>query len=368
MDSTLAARQVSRAGLSDNILRDRAISIAKKIVDDVPDIGQRRVFATTGLTTRSCLYLDDYISNNSSHITRIIQGQEGAVEAAGVISEIAAGLSESEVGEAFSGSYLDLLRLWMGGNSIPDIRNTLGEDAPSMEQLARFIENYFGGRLPWVTSGFLYIATARLGLDGNLVPLAVRTLPAMIKVGVEFPEAAWAAAAGAASRDAAIRIGMDYVSARAVDTGVEDRAHTYSRFLDWLRPLTSEELNRSYGLEGAVLEETLRSFQRNATNPLLGTEIKFPMEFNVRGIAYENRRQIAVSAGAGSEVFLRRDYDNLVDRNAILVVFQNQPLGYMPRDYAQLIAPEVDAGWLGKCSVVYNEPGLVPSVRVRMEE
>ena len=131
--------------------------------------------------------------------------------------------------------------------------------------------------------------------------------------------------------------------------------------------MTSEDLRYSYDLEGAVLEETHSAFQRSARNPLLTTQPTFPLEIDVRGITYEGRRQLAALAVSGSEVFLRRDYDNLVDRKAAFVTFHDQPIGYAPKDYAQLMAPDLDAGWIGKGKVIDNRLGSVPSVRIRIE-
>ena len=367
LGKTLAALQMPRKGIPAELLRDKSISIANSITEEVPDFGRRRVFASTGLTTQSCLYLDEYVKANNSQIETMMNGSKNAVDSAETVSEIAAGVIESEVQEAFSGSYLDLLRDWMGGKPVPEIREALGEDAPGVEQLAKFIENYFSSRLPWVVSGFLRIAANGLGLNENELPLTVRSLPAMIKAGVEFPEAAWAASAGAASRAAAIRIGAAYVSHHTLIANDVDNNHTYSTFLDWIRPLTSEDLYYSYGLEGAVLEETFGAFQRNARNHLLNNAPEFPLQFEVRGISFHDRRQIAAMAIPGSEVVLERDYDNLMDRNAVFVVFNDRPMGYVPKDYAQLIAPDLDAGWRGNCNVVSNTLAAVPSVTVRVE-
>ena len=367
LDETLAARQLPRAGIPENLLRNKSISIANSITEEVPDLGMRKVFASTGLTTQSCLYFDEHARENTSEITSLLDGSKNAVESAEMVSEIAAGVIESEVEEAFSGSYLELLRDWMGGKPVPEIREAQGEDAPGVEQLAKFIENYFGSRLPWVVSGFIKIATHALGMKEDELSLTVRTLPAMIKIGVGFPEAAWAASAGAASRVAAIRIGAEYFSQRELVSDDEDNDHTYSAFLEWLGPLTSEDLHYSYGLEGAVLEETFRAFQRNARNPLLHNDPGFPLEFDVRGISFDDRRQIASMAIPGSDVFLERDYDNLVDRNAVFVVFEGRPMGYAPKNYAQLMAPDLDAGWTGKCSVVSNTLSTIPVVTVRVE-
>ena len=368
MDKTLAAQQIARSRIDGNVLRTKSIAIANTIAQDVPDIECRKTFASTGLTTESCLYLDKYVNQNRDQALRVMSGLEDAIATAGTIGEIAAALNESEVREAFSGSYLDLLRDWMGGLSIPRIQAGLGEDPPSVEELAKFIEDYFGSRLPWVTSGFLRIALNRLGLEESELSLKVRTLPAMIKAGVGFPEAAWAAAAGAASREAAIKIGVDYISQRNDmgdgNSGVRD---SYSNFLEWLGLLTTEDLRYHYGLKGAVLEETATALQRNSRNPLLKNVVTFPMEFNVRGTAYEDRWQIAGLANPGSNIYLSRDYDNLVDRNAVYVTLDDVPIGYAPRNFAQLLAPDLDAGWIGRGTVIHRNLGQVPLVRVRIE-
>ena len=367
MDETLAAQQITRVGIDRDILRNRSIAIGNTIAEDVPDLERRKIFASTGLTTHSCLYLDEYVDDNRDHALRLMSGLDNSVQTAGTIGEIAAALGESEVSEAFSGSYLELLRDWMGGTAIPQIQANLGEDAPSVEQLAKFIEDYFGSRLPWVTSGFLRIATNRLKLEESDLLPSVRTLPAMIKAGVGFPEAAWAVAAGAASREAAIKIGADYISQRKDTVNTGDSGNNYAGFLEWLRPLTSEDLHHLYGLEGAVLEDTVKAFQRSTRNPLLATEEALPLEFDVRGTTYEGRWQLAALAVSGSEVFLRRDYDNLVDRNAVYVTLDNQPIGYAPKDFAQLMAPNLDSGWIGKGKVIRRTGAPIPSIRVKIE-
>ena len=367
VDSTFAAQQVSRVGLPEDILRNKSLEIANLIAGEVPDIGQRKLFSSTGLSTQSCLYLSEYMTTHAQEVFELIGASGDSTHKAQAISEVVAALNESEVQEAYSGSYLELLRDWMGGVSVPQIRLNLGDDAPNVEQLGRFIENYFGGRLPWVISGFIRIAANAHNSEEGALPLTVRTLPAMVKAGVGFPAAAWAAAAGAASRDAAIRIGAQFNLESESSSSEEGTEPSYSEFLEWLRPMTSEELNQSYGLEGAVLQETLNAFQRNTKNPLLNTEIRFPLQFDVRGIIYGSRRQTASQVRPGIELSLERDYDNLVDRNAIMVTFRSRDLGYVPRDYAQLIAPDLDAGLVYRCYAARIELGEIPSITASIE-
>ena len=367
VDNTLAARQLSRTRIPENMLRQQSVAIVNQIVQDVPDGNRRKLFASTGLATNSCLHLENYINEHAEGVAEIMSGQVSAADAAGFISEVAAELREAEVDEAFSGSFVDLLHLWMDGRPIPEIRMALGDDAPNMEQFASFVENHFAGRLPWVASGFLKIASGRLQLVEETLPLLVRTLPAMIKVGVGFPEAAWAAAAGVASREFAIKLATEYIAHRRMTSEDAESGGGFKDFLDWLTPMTSEELNQIYGLEGAVLEETLHALRRNNRNPFLIGDPAFPLDFEVRGLAFGSRGLVAARAALGSHAELQRDYDNLVDRNAILVLHKGEPMGFVPRDVAQLIAPDLDAGDSKICEVIHSETYPTPMVRLRIQ-
>ncbi len=66
-------------------------------------------------------------------------------------------------------------------------------------------------------------------------------------------------------------------------------------------------------------------------------------------------------------VVLERDYANIGDRNAVFVTLRGQILGYVPRDYAQLTAPELDSAWLGKGVVTEKTPDAVPGISVRID-
>ena len=61
---------------------------------------------------------------------------------------------------------------------------------------------------------------------------------------------------------------------------------------------------------------------------------------------------------------LEREYDNLVDQNAVRVVLDTQELGYLPRRVAQLVAPEMDTGLRLTATVAHVEEDDVPRVSV----
>ncbi|MBI4641811.1 MAG: HIRAN domain-containing protein [Candidatus Tectomicrobia bacterium] len=101
-------------------------------------------------------------------------------------------------------------------------------------------------------------------------------------------------------------------------------------------------------------------------NPLLrqftSLDTFLPREVEVRGISYENRFIVALRAQPGQRVELVRDYDNLVDRNAIAVYLSNKEMGYIPREVAQILAPEMDTGTNLDATITARLPKI--SVRI----
>lgn len=63
---------------------------------------------------------------------------------------------------------------------------------------------------------------------------------------------------------------------------------------------------------------------------------------------------------------LERDLDNADDLNATAVVLEGRRLGWLPRDFAAFIAPQIDAGQKWQAAAIYvavdeehrNRPGL----------
>ena len=84
------------------------------------------------------------------------------------------------------------------------------------------------------------------------------------------------------------------------------------------------------------------------------------------GISYENRRIAARRVGKGDVLDLRRDYENPVDTNAIAIFHQSGQIGFMSRDLAQWLAPEIDAGREFCAEALSTVVGRVPGVTTRV--
>jgi hypothetical protein len=211
-------------------------------------------------------------------------------------------------------------------------------------------------------SALLRIGKEELKIDDNELSDYARNYPAMIKYGVPDTIATWAMSAGIPTRKTAILL-----------AGAFERASnslTHEDFVTWLANLPDDALRHDYGITGFVLEDLRYKLGRMAINPLLRPieplKQMLPWQTSVAGIYYENRRFAAQRVRTGDALDLRRDYDNPVDPNAIAVYHQAGQLGFLPKDLAQRLAPELDAGEVITAKVVNVTQAEIPEIALEL--
>ncbi len=125
-----------------------------------------------------------------------------------------------------------------------------------------------------------------------------------------------------------------------------------------------------FDLTGLLLDDVASAFHQSGTNPYLedlhSLDKLLHLEIPVRGIMYNNLKNVALGAKVGYSVDIIRDYDNLIDRNAILILLGGRELGYIPKDIAQLIAPDLDSGKTVHATIKSVVPGRVPNVTITL--
>lgn len=73
----------------------------------------------------------------------------------------------------------------------------------------------------------------------------------------------------------------------------------------------------------------------------------------VHGLCFENRYLLLGAVHAGDPLILRREPDNDIGADAILVqTAETETLGYVPRTISRWLAPAMDAGYSPKASVL----------------
>jgi len=364
LDGTLVQAQAKRIRVRTKPLNESFANIAKGITQLLPDKSYQQVYSSTGLSSESCEKLRTYVAENGATITHLLKnaGPSDVIEMATLFFEGCLLTSEMRPEREFGGSYTELLQLWLRGTEIPQIMLEFQEQTTSLEELAKFIEDIFEYRLPWGISALLGISMKELDVEVEELSKYAQYLPTMVKFGVPTPEASWALSAGIPFRETAMEIAAKYLQ--------ENRLPSRDDFIQWLGKLNSEELHYEFGLEGSTLEDVNKVLSRSGPNQLLkehtSIEEILPYETYVVGIAYENRFMIASTARVEQTVDLARDYDNPVDRNAVKVKLNGQTLGYIERQLAQLMAPDIDCGLRIKGIISSITKARVPRIRIRI--
>lgn len=75
---------------------------------------------------------------------------------------------------------------------------------------------------------------------------------------------------------------------------------------------------------------------------------------------------VASRARIGQSVALVRAYDNPADCNAVKVQLNGQTVGYLERQLAQLVAPDIDCGLALKGEIVEIEKARIPQLKIRI--
>lgn len=358
--STFFAIQAVEEQLSTAPLMSVIHSTVRSIAARVRDPELRRVYASTGLSSLSCELIREHVDGNAAAVAAVLRGEER--DRALMLQQLldgTVGLREMASTAPDVGGLEAPLALWLDGVAVSEISGELGEDPADV---TRFIEDMYVYRLPWGLAGYIRVAGFLLGIED--VDSFVANLPSMVKYGVPTPEAAWAMTAGVAPRRAALELATRYI-------GDVDEASP-ANFRRWLSRLDPELLDEEFGLTGAALEAAARAVFKSGTNEFLARldqgEDLFPLEADVRPQRRAVDRGVVARLAAGDALRLSRDYDSIVNRNAVLVGRAGATVGYLPWAAAQAVAPELDAGVdLRGVVLTIEEAPTGLSVRVRVD-
>jgi len=334
--------QADRVNYPIEQLNDAYKKIAGKILEKIPNAEYRAVYSSTGLSTTSCLSLNDHILHNKESIKKFLinDNDEDIEDTIDLILPTCLALSEMQSPRQFGGNSIDLLKKWIKGVEMQDLISEFDDQIKSAGELSRFIEDLFEYRLPWGISGYIQIAIKILESDRDSISPIAKFLPSMTKFGLPEPVACWAMSIGIHYRKVAIALSARFRR--------EIQVHDYENFIYWLSTLSTERLIHDFGLKSPLLEDVSKVIFAASSNTLLkefaNIDSFLPIEVEVMGIKYDNRYIAASLANPDQKVSLFRDYDNAVDRNAIGIRLLKKEIGYVPRDVAQILAPEMDTG------------------------
>ena len=365
LNGTFAALQARQQGEEIGPLIDSARRAAENVFRRAPETSWRRIYSQTGLSSFSCETLSQFVNDHSETLRALLMnaGYSDLEALNSLVIDSSLRLPEAQTTTAFAGDPEVLLNLWMKGQPLQELAPHVLDSTDSVEQLSRYIEELFSYRLPWLTSALLRISKEALGISDEQVCEYVRSYPSMVKHGLPDPVASWAMSAGIATRSVALLLAEGF--------GRESsEAPSHEEFVAWLSSLSDDALLHDYAVTGHVFDDLKYKLGRMAINPLL-KPIRplhqiLPIRGQVAGVSYDNRELAARQVKIGDRLQLRRDYENPVDSNAVGVHHRFGHIGYLPRDLAQRIAPEIDSGVSIAATAVEREPAGFPGVVVEL--
>ena len=341
LSQSLVSTQASRFRMSVEPLAEVMTSEANRIRGQIPGGNALSAFRATGLSSDSCVGISSVLAAETD-ILEMLQTLTGQVprELVELLLRVMSAAPEFALDDEPPVDYVEATVLWLQGESVAEIERQLLGDIESARQFGSFASGFFVHTLPWAASVMLALAKQQLDLTDAELSLSARSLPSMIRFGVPTPEAAWCMSIGVGNRRASVKIAAEFRASGALGN--------HRSFREWLATVEIPLLRERYEISGLALKMAIRAISQmgaaSLTDQSFDVARMFPLKVTVVGTQYEARWAVSQLVSEGDRVTLRREIDNAYDRNAILVIWNGSELGYISRRYAQLIAPEIDAG------------------------
>ena len=360
LKGTLSAIQADYEEIHTDPLLQSVQLAAQGVFENAPELSWRKIYAQTGLKSSSCRSLREFVETYKQDLHDVLlRGGRDSVSLLNTfVINASFHLPEAQSPTSLTGDPKALLDLWIEGRTIDDIARILGTTDP-VEQLSQYVEDLCGYRLPWIVSGLIRIARETLSIQTQNLDEYIRSYPSMIKYGLPDPVATWAMSAGIDTRKTALRIAEKYH--RSI---LDPPSH--ESFVDWMASFSDESLHNEFEVTGYTLENLSYKIGKMATNPLL-RPIKplqqvLPIQTQVVGVEFENRKFCAYRVQQGDKLTLERDYQNPVDPNSVAVHHNAGQIGFLTKKLAQRLAPDIDAGCAISAKAVDIKKENVPVV------
>jgi hypothetical protein len=333
---------------------------ASRVTEVVPEPTRRALYYRTGLSVASCVTLDAAVDELFDRFGEHLLAEDTRPELRTHLLQAAMSITETAPTEGVAVDLAVEVALdWIAYTSMEELRGRYGGRHDALSDPTRlnlFVQDTLVRGAPWAVSATLLLLRARLP-EGEELPENLRALPALVKFGVDSPQAAYASTMAAEDRETARKL-AEAAAAADVPSG-------FRPFLAWLSELLVDDLHRIVG-EG---RETLRLARRVAR--LAASDLPLELLFgrdsvaaDVRGLIYEDRAAALSGLTVGDAVALEREPDNPYDPNAIRVRRDDgRDLGYVAREAARGIAGRLDDGE-GVSARVTDVDAVRPSLRL----
>ena len=330
----------------------------------------QKIYSKTGLTTKSCIIIEKYVLTFKKKINELfINSGIGDIETLiDLFLQICLKIDEFKSEYEYHGNYHNLIFLWIKGTGIKEILKN--EDAK--ENLGKFIDDFIRYKFSWGISACIRMVIDLFKIDKQKISDYVKFFPSMMKYGLPDPISCWAMSLGIPIRSVAIQIAKEFRI--YINENIKEEIEiNFENFHEWFSSSHIQGLLYKFNLKSSVIELIAKKIYLNSINPIFeefeDIESFLPRVVDIKGIAYEERKNFVPQLKIGQLLNCQRDYDNSIDYNAIKVCLKNLEIGYLPRNIAQILSPEIDTGLSIIAKVIkIDYSSTIPKVFVEIDK
>lgn len=324
-------------------LKDKIQTIFKEKIDDITinivDNEKRSLFAKTGLNIQLCNYLYQAIESSIEGIKKSLEDGDSSELTKLILNylvDIDYSLIDHEEMNSLKNyqreNILEIFTMWTAGGTTSQLKtywhSYIDQDTSGLNAL---IADGFEYLFPWISSSILDFMIKLSGLDKENINESIIAIPTYLKYGCNEKNACYLLAIGMRSRELAISIVRDFTFTNTKSV------------VKWLSSVSHSSLSSS-GYDNFSIKEIFQlsdKFGSRLFNSFLNSQIR--LEVFVSGIKFEeSRKTLSNEIIKDFELRLERDYDNAFDYNAIFLKYNDQVLGYVPREEARFLASLLD--------------------------
>lgn len=348
LGTSLVGIQAIRKGVDISQLVSAIKFSARWINEQIQDPLLIKAYASTGLSVRSCVAIDETVRAFVNQSGGKISEEEYArldynPELLRIAFQACQGLREfalpSTVEYFGPANEYELILAWVNPVPIWELRANYWDHSQG-EAFSEYLSDRFIYKLPWGLNGFLRLLSLRFGIAYEDLPISWQSLSSMVKYGVGKVHACWAASLGSPTRSISMQLADHYSS-------LNFSGNSYAAFVKWFASLPTEfvryELDASGFEKSRLINKIRRIISDDEIYRLTMTE-RQEMVSPVRGIPYEGREENASHVTQGDLLQLEPEPDNLYDPNAIKVIHRGNQIGYVQSDIAKIVAREILTG------------------------
>ncbi|SEM57594.1 Helicase conserved C-terminal domain-containing protein [bacterium A37T11] len=332
IDNSLFKVQADISGIDTAPLNQYFRATFERIRDEV-NAEELRIFGMTGLNLESNTLILKFIEDNKGELEGYVDSgnYEGILELIFEVFDMELDefdsykLNRTEIKPSQT---LPLALHWIAGSESAVLREEWSKLSNDPNGLFVLLADCYYYRYCWGISSFLTIMSHVLQIELTDLPENVKHLSSYLKFGVDNPNACLARSIGIKNRETALLLSNRQL-------GISGRD-----FLKWMANLEMEDIvaYETTPYESQNILETVAKLNPERQR----TELN-DIEFEVKGINHErSRRDLFFIVDIGDELEYERDSSNQYDPFAIQILKDGVQLGFVPREFAKIIAVDID--------------------------